>query len=86
MPPGGEGDTGHTIRVPLAAEAEPPITWTCRQHGTEADLSLGTTSPPRPKRPTPRKSHLQHLYERRSPAELEVLVNERLAQLRGDRK
>jgi hypothetical protein len=67
--------------VPFAASAQPPDFWACRQHGIEhcqriedpQQLEVQTK---------PKRTHLVMLLERRSVAELEVLLTETLTAIR----
>jgi rubredoxin len=69
--------------VPFAAEAEVPATWECRVCGTTAFTAAGDQ--PSPKKTKPPRSHWDMLRERRSIADLEQVLAERLALIRGDR-
>ena len=71
---------GHRTTVPFSVEADIPVTWECRVCGEEA---LRTdTAQPEPKKSKPQRTHWDMLMERRSVAELEVLLEERLHILR----
>ena len=70
---------GHATTVPFAAEAEVPPTWECRTCGATALLRDGEQ--PEPKKGKPARTHWDMLLERRSPAELEEVLAERLAVL-----
>jgi hypothetical protein len=74
---------GHHFSVPFAAEAEVPTTWECRVCGATAFTSAGDL--PAPKKVKPQRSHWDMLRERRSIADLEQVLAERLALIRGDR-
>jgi RNA polymerase-binding protein len=74
---------GHHFTVPFAAEAEVPATWECRVCGTTAFTVAGDQ--PSPKKTKPPRSHWDMLRERRSIADLEQVLAERLALIRGDR-
>jgi hypothetical protein len=74
---------GHQFTVPFAAEAEVPATWECRVCGTLSFTSAGDL--PTPKKVKPPRSHWDMLRERRSIADLEQVLAERLALIRGDR-
>src|ERR1017187_8904221 len=74
---------GHHLTVPFAAEAEGPATWECRVCGATAFTTTGDLSAPR-KAKSPR-SHWDMLRERRSIADLEEVLAERLAVIRGQR-
>jgi hypothetical protein len=74
---------GHTLVVPFAAEADVPTQWGCRC-GTEALARNHTQElPPEPRRG---RTHWEMLLERRSIAELEDLLAERLEKLRAARQ
>jgi hypothetical protein len=64
---------GHRFSVPFAAEAEIPAKWECRVCGATATK----VKPPR--------SHWDMLMERRSISDLEEVLAERLAIIRGQR-
>ncbi|MFZ0161454.1 MAG: RNA polymerase-binding protein RbpA [Kineosporiaceae bacterium] len=71
---------GHTVVVPMSVEADIPALWECRC-GSPA-LRENTESPDA--KPTkPPRTHWDMLMERRTTAELEVLLEERLALLRS---
>ena len=72
---------GHHFVVPFSVEADVPSTWECRVCGAEALRSDGEL--PEAKKVKPARTHWDMLLERRSVAELEELLNERLALLRG---
>lgn len=74
---------GHEFEVPFADDVEPPRHWECRLHGNESKLIDGAD--PEPKKIKPPRTHWDMLLERRSIAELEQLLNERLSELRGRR-
>jgi rubredoxin len=74
---------GHHFTVPFAAEAEVPATWECRVCGTTAFTAAGDQ--PSPKKTKPPRSHWDMLRERRSIADLEQVLAERLALIRGER-
>ena len=74
---------GHTIVVPFSVEADVPALWECRC-GTEA--LLRDASRPEPKATRPARTHWDMLLERRTIAELEVLLEERLELLRKQGK
>lgn len=69
---------GHEFDVTFAEEAEPPGAWECRQHGTE---SWRVNAIPEERKVKPPRTHWDMLLERRSIAELELLLAERLAGL-----
>ncbi len=70
---------GHEIAVPMSAEAELPSLWECHC-GASALLRDGVQ--PTPKAVKPTRTHWDMLRERRSIAELEELLAERLEILR----
>ena len=72
---------GHVINMPFAAEAEVPIEWECAC-GEMALLTDATRPEPKPVKPV--RTHWDMLRERRSIAELEELLQERLALLDDD--
>jgi len=67
---------GHEFVVPFANDAEIPATWECRLHGSISRLVDG--APPEQKKVKPPRTHWDMLLERRTVADLEVLLNERL--------
>src|SRR4029079_4517199 len=73
----------HHFTLPFAAEAEVPATWECRVCGTTAFTAAGDQ--PSPKKTKPPRSHWDILRERRSTADREQVLAERLALIRGDR-
>lgn len=72
---------GHRFDVPFSVEADLPTTWECRKCGAPStrvdgfEPSLKAVKPPR--------THWDMLMERRTIDDLEVLLAERLALLRG---
>ncbi|TAL20959.1 MAG: RNA polymerase-binding protein RbpA [Frankiales bacterium] len=70
---------GHATEVPFSAEAEIPSTWECRVCGAPALLRDGAQ--PEEKKGKPARTHWDMLLERRSTAELEEVLAERLAVL-----
>ena len=71
--------SGHETAMPFAAEAEVPYTWECRVCGATATLRDGEE--PEQKKTKPARTHWDMLLERRSVAELEEVLAERLAVL-----
>ncbi|MCI2237731.1 RNA polymerase-binding protein RbpA [Paenibacillus sp. TRM 82003] len=71
---------GHTTVVPMSLEADVPALWECRC-GAEA-LRTDTEAPEK-KNGKPARTHWDMLLERRTIAELEVLLDERLELLRS---
>ena len=74
---------GHAFEVPFADDVEPPAVWECRLHGFESKLLDG--SEPEPKKAKPPRTHWDMLLERRSIAELEDILAERLQEVRTRR-
>ena len=70
---------GHTVVLPFAEDADVPALWECRC-GAEALLRDGER--PEEKNAKPQRTHWDTLLERRSIAELEELLDERLDLLR----
>lgn len=73
----------HEFAVPMSDDAEVPATWDCRMHGLESALIDG--SAPDGKAVKPPRTHWDMLLERRSIAELEEILNERLSELKARR-
>ncbi|GAB3270280.1 RNA polymerase-binding protein RbpA [Kineosporia babensis] len=73
---------GHSIVVPMSMEADVPPLWECRcgEFALREDAEL-----PEPKATKPARTHWDMLMERRTTAELETLLEERLALLRSGR-
>ena len=71
---------GHETAMPFAAEADIPPTWECRVCGATA--LLRDAEQPEAKKGKPARTHWDMLLERRTVAELEVLLEERLQLLR----
>jgi hypothetical protein len=74
---------GHKFSVPFSEEAEIPGNWECRLDGTVAELADG--SAPEAKKVKPPRTHWDMLMERRSVADLEEVLAERLDVLRARR-
>jgi hypothetical protein len=74
---------GHHFTVPFAAEAEIPAIWECRICGATA-LTAAVDLPAQKKAKPPR-SHWDMLMERRTIADLEEVLAERLAVIRERR-
>lgn len=73
---------GHTIVVPLSIEADVPALWECRCNSMA--LRENTEAPD--EKPVKHvRTHWDMLMERRTTAELEVLLEERLQLLRSGR-
>ncbi|MDQ1295318.1 MAG: hypothetical protein QG608_3203 [Actinomycetota bacterium] len=71
---------GHAIVVPLSIEAEVPPLWECRC-GTMALRKDAEVPEEKPSKPV--RTHWDMLMERRTTAELEELLKERLELLRS---
>ena len=67
---------GHAFDIPMSVEADVPAVWECPRCGAEALSTDGKT--PEAKAEKPARTHWDMLLERRSVADLEVLLNERL--------
>ncbi|MEV0055666.1 RNA polymerase-binding protein RbpA [Saccharopolyspora shandongensis] len=87
---------GEAFTVTFVAESAVPETWECRQHGlyalradlatTVADMhARGSWGVGRAPQGQPSKTHLEYVLERRSPGELQELVDERLGELAAAR-
>ena len=77
---------GHETTLMFAADAEPPQTWECRACGAEAVLQVDGESVKLDETDEKAaRSHWDMLLERRSRAELEELLEERLAYIRARR-
>ena len=72
---------GHQFAMPFSMEAEVPSTWECRVCGAQALRRDGAA--PEEKSGKPVRTHWDMLLERRSLAELEEVLAERLGVLRG---
>ena len=72
---------GHRFEMPFALEAEVPPTWECRVCGAQALRVDGVAPEQKPGKPT--RTHWDMLMERRSVADLEEVLAERLEVLRG---
>ena len=70
---------GHATAVPFAAEADIPFTWECKICGATA--LRRDAEQPEAKAVKPTRTHWDMLLERRSIAELEEVLAERLAVL-----
>jgi hypothetical protein len=71
---------GHTIVIPMSMEADVPALWECRcgENALREDAEQ-----PEPKAVKPARTHWDMLMERRTTAELQTLLDERLALLRS---
>lgn len=74
---------GHVTRLPFSVQADVPALWECKC-GLEA--LLVDSERPEAKPTKPARTHWDMLLERRSIAELEVLLDERLTLLRAARR
>ena len=71
---------GHRFEMPFSMEAEVPATWECRVCGAQALRVDGEAPVEKPGKPT--RTHWDMLLERRSVADLEEVLAERLEVLR----
>lgn len=77
---------GNVTTLMFAADAEPPQKWECRACGAEAVLRVdGETITPDATDEKVARTHWDMLLERRTRAELEELLEERLAFVRARR-
>ncbi len=77
---------GHDTTLMFAADAEPPQTWECRSCGAEARLKVdGEAVTLEVTDEKAARTHWDMLMERRTRAELEELLEERLAYIRTRR-
>lgn len=74
----------HLIEVPFAVGAAIPVLWECPRCGHEA-VHEGREAPEKAP-PRPIRTHWDMLLERRSIHELQLLLEERLAVLRGEER
>ena len=75
-------EAGFEFEVPFSNEAEPPATWESPQGGVGKRADGNEQEA---KKAKPPRTHWDMLLERRSIAELEELLNERLEMLRERR-
>src|SRR5690606_5267254 len=76
----------HVTTLMFASDAEPPQTWECRSCGATAVLRVdGETITPEATDEKAARTHWDMLLERRTRAELEELLEERLAFIRARR-
>lgn len=76
----------HEMSLTFAADAEAPETWECRKCGAEAVLKVdGETVEVERGDEKAARSHWDMLLERRTRAELEEILEERLAYVRARR-
>ena len=78
-----ECPNGHITTVPFADDAETPLTWECRYDGVNARLIGGQE--PEAKKVKPPRTHWDMLMERRTIADLEEVLAERLEVLAARR-
>lgn len=71
---------GHRFEIPFAAEADVPPMWECRICGAQALRVDGVAPEEKPGKPT--RTHWDMLMERRTVADLEEVLAERLEVLR----
>ena len=71
---------GHRFEMPFSLEADVPATWECRVCGAQALRVDGEAPEEKPGKPT--RTHWDMLLERRSVADLEEVLAERLEVLR----
>jgi hypothetical protein len=76
-------ERGHEFSVPFAHDAELPSTWECRLDGTPAKAT--DLPEPEPKKVKAPRTHWDMLIERRTIADLEEVLAERLDVLRARR-
>jgi transcription elongation factor Elf1 len=77
---------GHVTTLMFAADAEAPQTWECRSCGAEARLNVdGQAVTLDSGEEKAARTHWDMLMERRTRAELEELLEERLAYIRSRR-
>lgn len=74
---------GHHFSMPFSVEADVPAVWECRVCGAEA--LRRDVERPDAKKTKPPRTHWDMLMERRTTADLEVLLAERLDLLRTGR-
>jgi hypothetical protein len=73
---------GHHFEIPFAEEADLPGRWDCPTCGAPSEATNAVPAEPKPTKPV--RTHWDMLLERRSTAELQILLDERLAEVRGD--
>ena len=73
---------GHHFTKAFAAEAELPTVWECPKCGKESERTDGVKAEEKPEKPP--RTHWDMLRERRSIAELEELLAERLDEMRSN--
>lgn len=72
---------GHSLEITMSDEAEVPAVWECPRCGAEALSTSGIERVVKVEKPV--RTHWDMLLERRSTAELEDILKERLELLRG---
>ena len=72
---------GHEFEITMSVEADVPANWECPRCGSVALSTSGIL--PEEKAEKPVRTHWDMLLERRSETELEDILKERLALLRG---
>ncbi|WP_447647041.1 RNA polymerase-binding protein RbpA [Nocardioides zeae] len=72
---------GHEFEITMSVEADIPAVWECPRCGSEGLSTAGIL--PEEKAEKPARTHWDMLLERRSEAELEEILTERLDLLRG---
>ncbi len=72
---------GHYFEITMSVEADIPAIWECPRCGSESLSASGIL--PEAKAEKPVRTHWDMLLERRSVAELEDILTERLELLRG---
>ncbi|EEH63358.1 hypothetical protein HMPREF0044_1282 [Gleimia coleocanis DSM 15436] len=73
-------ENGHVFSITMSLDAVAPANWECKC-GAEAEF-LGTAEPEEDKVIKPVRTHWDMLIERRTPEELEELLQEQLETLR----
>ena len=74
---------GHEFEIPMSVEAEVPAVWECPRCGAEALSKDGLAREAKAEKPV--RTHWDMLLERRSIAELEDILAERLQEVRTRR-
>ena len=75
---------GHLFEITMSVEADVPAVWECPRCGAEGLSVSGIL--PEVKAEKPARTHWDMLLERRSEADLEEVLNERLEWLRSSRR
>lgn len=76
---------GHHFEVTFAIDAELPDSWDCPRCSKPA-LRVGAEDFKEEKTAKPQRTHWEQLMDRRTPEELEMLLNERLEAYRSGRR